>query len=106
MRAHTLPPPSGSLMAFLTVLRIRDVYPGSEFSIPDPGSTTVKKILNPGNGSASKNASILTQKKFFQALGKIRIRIPDLDFLPIPDPGVKKAPGPGSGSAALLYNAS
>ncbi len=28
-----------------------------------------------------------------------RIRIPD--FLPIPDPGVKKAPDPGSGSATL-----
>jgi hypothetical protein len=37
---------------YLTVLRIRDVYPGSEFSIPDPGS-------------ASKNLSILTQKNGF-----------------------------------------
>jgi hypothetical protein len=27
---------------------------------------------------------------------------PDLDFLLIPDPGVKKAADPGSGSAALL----
>jgi hypothetical protein len=26
---------------------------------------------------------------------------PDLDFIPIPDPGVKKAPDPGSGSATL-----
>jgi hypothetical protein len=26
---------------------------------------------------------------------------PDLEFLPIPDPGVKKAPDPGSGSATL-----
>ncbi len=24
--------------------------------------------------------------------------IPDLDFLPIPDPGVRKAPDPGSGN--------
>ncbi len=31
-----------------------------------------------------------------------RIRIPDLDFLPIPDPGVKKAPDPGSGSTTVL----
>jgi hypothetical protein len=94
-------------MTFLTVLRIRDVYHGSRiriFSIPDPGSR-VKKIPDPGSGSASKNLSIVTQKNFFQELGKIRIRIPDLDFLPIPDPGVKKAPGPGSGSAALLYSA-
>jgi hypothetical protein len=32
---------------------------------------------------------------------------PDLDFLPIPDPVVKKAPDPGSGSATLstiIYN--
>jgi hypothetical protein len=27
---------------------------------------------------------------------------PDLDFFPIPDPGVKKAPDPGCGSAALV----
>jgi hypothetical protein len=27
---------------------------------------------------------------------------PDLDFLPIPDPGVKKSSDPGSGSAQLL----
>jgi hypothetical protein len=27
-----------------------------------------------------------------------------LIFLPIPDPGVKKAPDPGSGSAALLMH--
>jgi hypothetical protein len=26
---------------------------------------------------------------------------PDLDFLPIPDPGVKKAPNPGSGSTMV-----
>jgi hypothetical protein len=28
---------------------------------------------------------------------------PDLDFLPIPDPGVKKARDPGSGSATLRF---
>ncbi len=27
---------------------------------------------------------------------------PDLDFLPIPDPGVKKAPDPGYGSATMI----
>jgi hypothetical protein len=27
---------------------------------------------------------------------------PDLDFLPIPDPWVKKAPDPGYGSATLV----
>jgi hypothetical protein len=30
---------------------------------------------------------------------------PDLDFLPIPDPGVKMAPDPGSGSATLQVRA-
>jgi hypothetical protein len=29
-------------------------------------------------------------------------RIPDPDFLPIPDLGIKKASDPGSGSATLL----
>jgi hypothetical protein len=28
----------------------------------------------------------------------------DADFLPIPDPGVKKAPDPGSGSSTLLMD--
>jgi hypothetical protein len=35
--------------------------PGSEFSIPDPGSR-VKKIPDPGFGSASKNLSIFNPK--------------------------------------------
>jgi hypothetical protein len=51
-------------------------------------------------GSASKNLSILTQKIVSNLL-EIRsgLFIPDPDpdfFLPIPDPGVKKAPDPGS----------
>jgi hypothetical protein len=29
---------------------------------------------------------------------------PDADFLPIPDPGVKKAPDPGSGSGSATLN--
>ena len=47
-------------------------------------------------------------KYFFQALENMiqnvhpRIRIPDLDFLPILDRGVKKAPDPRSGSATTL----
>jgi hypothetical protein len=32
--------------------------------------------------------------------------IPDLDLLPIPDPEVKKAPDPGSGSATLITSGS
>jgi hypothetical protein len=36
-------------------------------------------------------------------LGSKRFLDSDLDFLPIPDPGVKKAPDPGSGSATLPF---
>jgi hypothetical protein len=76
------------------VLRIRDVYPGSEFfPIPDPESR-VKKISDPGSGSASKsNLSILTQKivsKLSEIWSGMIIPDPDLDFLPIPDPGSKR----------------
>jgi hypothetical protein len=74
------------------VLRIR------LFSIPDPN------FLNPG--SASKNLSILTYKlvsKLLEICFGLFIPDPDLTFYPsrIPDPGVKKAPDPGSGSATL-----
>jgi hypothetical protein len=88
-----------------SVLRIRDVYPGSRiqlFSIPVPNCLHT--------GSASMNLSILTSKKpnkWFLSSRKYdpgcssRIRM--LTFYPsrIPDPGVKKAPDPGSGSATL-----
>jgi hypothetical protein len=75
---------------FQTVLRIRDVYPGSRirlFSIPDPN------CLHPG--SSSRNLSILTPKKpkkWFLISKKYdpgcssRITDPDADFLSIPDP--------------------
>jgi hypothetical protein len=100
------------------VLRIRDVYPGSQirlFSVPDPGSElSPSRIPDPGS---SKNLSILTPKKAnkkeFLSSKKYdpgcssRIPDPDADFLPsrIPDPGVKKAPtpDPGSGSATLQH---
>ncbi len=61
------------------------------FSIPDPGST-------------SKNLSILTQKMVskFSVIWS-GLFIPDfLHPFRIPDPGVKKAPDPGSGSATLV----
>jgi hypothetical protein len=70
---------------------------GSEFFYPE---SKVKKI--PGSGFASKN--LLTQKivpKLSEILYKIFILDPDHDFLPIPDPGVKKAPDPGCGSATM-----
>jgi hypothetical protein len=86
---------------------LKFVYPGSRirlFSIPEPN------LSIPDPGSASKNLSILTQKNGFLTLGNMirvvqtasRIRI--LTFYPsrIPDPGVKKAPDPGSGSATLV----
>jgi hypothetical protein len=79
------------------VLRIRDVYPRSDFfpsRIPDPN------CLHPG--SASKNLSILTPKKWFLSSRKYdpgcssRIPDPDADFLPIPDPGTRGQKGTGS----------
>ncbi len=80
--------------------------PGSEFF---PSKTQGQK--DPGFGPAAKNLSILTQK-IVSKLSKIWSGLfipdpdPDPDFYPsrIPDPGVKKAPNPGSGSATLLAN--
>jgi hypothetical protein len=77
----------------------------SQSQIPD--SIFPSRILfqNPGSASASKNLSILTHKKIlFRSSRKydpgcspwIQIPDPDLDFLPIPELGAKKAPDPGS----------
>jgi hypothetical protein len=87
------------------VWRIRDVYPGSDFF-----PSRIQTVSIPDPGSESKNLSILTPKKWFLSSRKYdpgcssRIPDPDADFYPsrIPDPGVKKAPDPGSGSATLL----
>jgi hypothetical protein len=91
-------------------------YCGSGMFIPDPGSdflpsriprSQIRIVPIPDPGS-SKNLSILTQKKWFLSSRKYdpgcSFRIPDPDFLPIPNPGVKKAPDPGSGSATLAIN--
>jgi hypothetical protein len=86
----------GSWPVMSAVLRIRDVYPGSDFSIQDPGSRD-KKIPDPGSGSASKNLSIFNTKKLFLSSRKYdpgcssRIRIQIFYPSRIPDPGVKKA---------------
>jgi hypothetical protein len=52
----------------------------------------------------------LTQKssRKYDSECSCRISEPDLDFYPsrIPDPGVKKATDPGSGTATLLYGRS
>jgi hypothetical protein len=82
---------------------------GSGMFIPDPNffhhGSRVKKLPDPGSASASKNLSILTQNivsKLSEILSGMFVPDPDFDFLPIPDPVVKKASDPGSGSATLL----
>jgi hypothetical protein len=99
MRIHNSTTLGITISYYRAVLGIQDVYPGSEF-FPS-------RIPNPG--SASKNASILTLKKLFLSSQKYcliwGLFIPDLDpgpdFLPIPDPGFKKAPDPEYGSGFL-----
>jgi hypothetical protein len=84
----------------------------TNFSIPDLGSR-VKKIPDPE--SASKNFSIFNPKNGFSALGKMIRDVQKIFVHPgsgsslfihpgyrISDPGVKKAPDPGSVSATLL----
>jgi hypothetical protein len=108
---------------FGTVLRIRDVYPGSRirlFSIPDPESRIPDpNCLHPGSRICIKEFKYFSPKKtnkWFLSSRKYDpgcsspIPDPDADFLPIPDPGsripdpgVNKAPDPGSGSATLLW---
>ncbi len=82
-----------------------DLFSDPNFSIPDPG-TRVKKIPNPGSGSAPKNViflKVLHPKTVSMLLEKLSgMSIPDPDFLPVPGPGVKKAPDPGSGGFASL----
>ncbi len=89
------------------VLLIRDIYPGSEFF--HPGSR-VKKVPDPGSRIRIHIKEVFLTKKLFlsslkydpECSSRIQIRI--LIFYPswIPDPGVKKAPDPGSGTAVLL----
>ncbi len=71
--------------------------------IPDPGS---KRFPDTGSAPCIKNLSILNRKivsKLSEIWSGMFILEPHLDFLPIPDPGVKKTPDPGYGSATLLY---
>ncbi len=82
------------------MLRIWDVFPAPNFSIPDPG---LKKAPDPGSGSATKNlsAGIFFPLKLFPVLSCLKY---DLDCLSqiwiffhpgygIPDSGVKKNTG-------------
>jgi hypothetical protein len=79
------------------VLRIRDVYLGSDFF-----PSRIRTVSIPDPGSASKNLSILSPKKWFLSSRKYdlgcssRIPDPDADFLPIPDPGSRGQKGTGS----------
>jgi hypothetical protein len=68
--------------------------PDPNFSIPDPGS----------KWSASKNLSIFNPKIFYKLWEISGMFIPDqdLDFLPSPDPGVKKAPDPRSATMTII----
>jgi hypothetical protein len=69
--------------------------PDPVFSNPDPGRR-VDKIPDPRSGSAHKNSYIFNPKTLSMLLKKLSgMFIPDLDFFPIPDPGVKKASDPG-----------
>jgi hypothetical protein len=86
---------------------------GSEMFIPDPGSEFFPSripdpiFFHPGSRIRIKELKYFNQKKWFLSTQKYdpgfssRIRTPDPDFLPIADPGVKKAPDPGTGSATL-----
>jgi hypothetical protein len=71
------------------------------FSIPN------LNLFHPGSQIRIKEFKNVTQKLFLSSRKYVpgcSPRIPDPDFHPlwIPDPGVKKAPEPGSGSATLL----
>jgi hypothetical protein len=74
------------------VLRIRDVYPGSEFF---PSRIRIKefKYFNPKKW-------FLSSRKYDSGCSS-RIWILTFYSSRIPDPGVKKAPDPGSGFATL-----
>jgi hypothetical protein len=67
--------------------------PDPNFFIPDPGSKRLRIRI--------KEFKYFLPKNCFQALG--HILDPDLDFLTIPDPGVKKATDPGSGTLDMTF---
>ncbi len=79
-----------------------------KFSVADPRFFHPgTKFFHPGSQIRSENLStgILTQKiiyKLLEVWSGLFIPDPDLDFLPIPDPGVKKLPDHWSGSATPI----
>jgi hypothetical protein len=86
----------GTIPYSISVLRIRDVYPGSDFF-----PSRIQGWQDPGAGSASKNLCILTQKsytKFWKIISVMFIPDPRSWLWIFSHPGsrVKKAPDPGS----------
>jgi hypothetical protein len=88
------------------VLRIREVYPGSEFfpsripdpnfSIPDPGSEFFPSRIPDPHQRIKAFSPPKIVSKLSEICSGLIIPDPDPDFLPIPDPGVQKAPDTGS----------
>jgi hypothetical protein len=81
-------------------------HPGSRIrtvSIPDPGSRILIKEFKHFNPKKAKKWFISSKK--YDPSCSSRIPDPDADFLPsrIPDPGVKKAPNPGSATLTKLF---
>jgi hypothetical protein len=94
------------LRPLLPVMRIRDVYPGSQ--IPDPGSDFLSSRIpdpncfHPGSRIRIKkfkyfNPNVWGSKLWeYDPSSSSRIRILTIYPSRIPDPGVKKAPVPGT----------
>ncbi len=84
-------------------MRIRDFHPGSEFFHPGY-RIQGKKDSESRIRVRTKEFKVFQPKHFVLSSRKYDpgclFRIPDsnLDFLPIPNPGVKKTPDPGSGT--------
>ncbi len=78
-------------------------------SVADPGCFSRSWVPDPTFFHPEYEFKYFNPKKWFLSSRKydpgcssrIPITDPDPDFLPIPDPGVKRAPYPGSGSATL-----
>ncbi len=84
----------GSFISFVAASRIRDVYP----------LIWIRIFFIPDSGTTSENLSILPQKidsKLSEIWSGLFIPDRDPDFLPVPDPGVKKALFPGSATLLL-----
>ncbi len=71
-------------------------------SVADPGCLSQIRIFS----IPAPHQSILTKKLFPSSRNMTGLFIPDPDFYPsrIPDPGVKMAPDPGSGTATLFQS--